>query len=199
MESWLTSTPYPGMILWIVLYISDYYMTLNSAKGFQEIGHFHFEGSFELTPQFQEDINKQKRISRRHIIFLVVYTLVILVAWWLFAKTLKAEWLYSIYLGTLILMEVAVHLRHFRNLHMVKAIKNEGGVEGDITYQKKLSYRISANEFQTFAWLFFIVAVITYSPFFLGGVISCFGISFRHNAYAKRAAGTPKAVHADHS
>ncbi len=199
MEAWLTSTPYPGMILWIVLYISDYYMTLSSAKGFQEIGHFHFEGSFELTPQFQEDINKQRKISRRHILFLVVYTLVILFAWWLFAKTFKAEWLYSIYLGTLILMEVAVHQRHFRNVSMVNAIKKEGGVEGEITYQKKLSYRVSANEFQVFAGLFFIVAVITYSPFFLGGAISCFGIGVRHNIYAGRAARASKVANADHS
>ena len=203
MEHWLTITPYPGMILWIVLYISDYYLTLKSAKGFLEIGHFHFEGSFELTPQFQNDINKQAPVSKRHITYLVIYTLVILLIWWIFAKTLNAEWLYSVYLGALILMEVAVHMRHLRNLHMVKIIKSEGGVDGDITYQKKFSYRISAHEFLVIAGLFLIVAALTFSPFFLGGAIACLGINIRHNRHANRIIKSQQAstmdINANHS
>jgi hypothetical protein len=57
MEGWLATSPWPGVILWISLYISDYYLTIYSARGFREIGHFQFEDSFELTPQYQKDID----------------------------------------------------------------------------------------------------------------------------------------------
>ncbi len=31
MEFWLSTSPIPGVILWIILYISDYYLTIYSA------------------------------------------------------------------------------------------------------------------------------------------------------------------------
>ncbi len=79
MEYWLSTSPAPGVILWIILYISDYYLTIYSARGFREIGHFQFEGSFELTPQYQKDIDTLRPVSRRHITLLFVYSLIILI------------------------------------------------------------------------------------------------------------------------
>jgi len=35
METWLTLTPWLGVVLWIILYISDYYLTIYSARGFR--------------------------------------------------------------------------------------------------------------------------------------------------------------------
>ena len=75
MEFWLATSPVPGVMLWIILYISDYVLTIYSARGFREIGHFQFEGSFELTPQFQRDIDALKPVSTRHIILLLLYSL----------------------------------------------------------------------------------------------------------------------------
>lgn len=187
MESWLTYGPLPGMILWIILYISDYYLTLYSAKGFREIGHFHFEKSFELTPQYQKDIDGLVKISRRHITLLVVYTLVLLLLWWIFADLLHAGWIYSIYLGMFILMEVAVHFRHLRNVFMIRLVRMHGGVDGDVTYHQWFSYRVSANEMYMIALLYLFVAIITFSLFFLGGALMCFGLGVRHNYYAKKA------------
>ena len=69
---WFSTSPWPGLILWIVLYISDYYLTLYAARGFKEIGHIQFEGSYELTPQYQKDIDALTPVSRRHLIALVL-------------------------------------------------------------------------------------------------------------------------------
>jgi hypothetical protein len=187
MEYWLTYSPLPGMILWIFLYISDYYLTLYSAKGFREIGHIHFEKSFELTPQYQKDIDGLVKVSRRHIALLVVYTLVLLLLWWIFADLLYAGWIYSIYLGMSILMEVAVHLRHLRNVFMIRLVRAHGGIDGEVTYRQWFSYRVSANEMYLIALLYLFVAIITFSLFFLGGALMCFGLGVRHNYYAKKA------------
>ena len=190
MEYWLTTSPWPGVFLWIVLYISDYYLTIYSARGFRNIGHFRFEGSFELTPLYQKDIDALKPISRRHILLLVLTTLLIAVIWWITMRLIIfpfAYLLYLLYLGMFILLEVAVHLRHLRNISLIREIRKGGGVEGQISYRKWFSYRISAAEFYVYAGLFFLFAVLAYSPFFLGGALTCLATGIKHSRLAKRA------------
>jgi hypothetical protein len=190
MEFWLATSPIPGVILWIILYISDYTLTIYSARGFREIGHFKFEGSFELTPQFQKDIDTLKPFSKRHVILLVLYSLLIVFIWWFTKRLLFLPWTYLLYLGMFLLLEVGVHLRHLRNISLIREISKNGGVEGQISYKKWFSYRISASEFYLYSALFLIFAVLTYSPFFLGGAIMCFGTGFKHGRLAKKAKST---------
>ena len=187
MELWLARSPWLGMILWIILYISDYFLTVYSARGFKEIGHFQFEGSFELTPQYQKDIDALKPISRLHIILLVLYSLLILAIWWVFVYLLGLPWTYLLYLGMFLLLEVAVHLRHLRNVFLIREIRKNNGVDGQITYRKWFSYRVSAFELYLYFGLFLIVAALTSSPLFLGGALMCFGTGFKHNRLAKKA------------
>jgi len=194
MEFWLAGSPIPGVILWIIFYVSDYYLTIYSARGFREIGHFQFEGSFELTPLYQKDIDALKPVSKQHIILLVLYSLLIVFIWWFTKRLLFFPWTYLLYLGMFLLLEVAVHLRHLRNISLIREIRRNGGVEGEIKYQKWFSYRISASEFYLYSALFFVFAVLTYSPFFLGGSIMCFGTGFKHNRLAKKAKSNPLQV-----
>jgi len=191
MEYWLSTSPIPGMILWIILYISDYSLTIYSARGFREIGHFQFEGSFELTPQYQKDVDALKPVSKRHIILLALSSLLIVFIWWFTKRLLFFPWTYLLYLGMFLLGEVAVHLR---NLSLIREIRKGGGVEGQIFYKKWFSYRISASEFYLYSVLFLIMAVLTYSPFFLGGAIMCYGTGFKHSRLAKKAKMTAQAA-----
>src|SRR5919108_317601 len=163
MEYWLSTSPWPGVILWIILYISDYYLTLYSARGFREIGHFQFEGSFELTPQYQSDIDALRPLSKLHVMLLFLYSLLILVIWWLTQYFLDLPWAYLLYLGMFLLLEVAVHLRHLRNVSLIREVRRSGGVEGEIRYKKWFSYRISASELYLYATLFLLIALLTYS------------------------------------
>jgi hypothetical protein len=194
METWLATSPWPGVVLWIILYISDYYLTLYSARGFREIGHFQFEGSFELTPQYQQDIDALKPVSRLHIVLMIAYSLLIFAIWWLTRIIVYIQWSYLLYLGMFLLLEVAVHLRHLRNVSLIREIKKNGGVEGQISYRKWFTYRISAFEFYMFFGLFLLTAALTYSLFFLGGAIMCFGTGFKHSRLAKKAKSAPQAV-----
>ena len=194
MEFWLSTSPIPGVILWITLYISDYYLTIYSARGFREVGHFHFEGSFELTPQYQKDIDALKPVSRRHVISLALSSLFIVLIWWLTKRLPFFPWTYLLYLGMFLLLEVAVHLRHLRNISLIREIRKGGGVEGEIRYRKWFSYRISASELHLYSVLFLIFAVLTYSPFFLGGAIMCFATGVRHSRLAKKTKSNPVSI-----
>jgi hypothetical protein len=188
MEYWLSISPWPGVILWIILYISDYYLTIYSARGFREIGHFQFE-VFELTPQYQKEVEALKPVSKLHVTLLILYSLLILLIWWFTNRILSFPWTYlaySLYLGMFLLLEVAVHFRHFRNVFLIREVKKNGGVEGQISYGKWFSYKISAFDFYMFSALFLIVAVLRYSPFFLGGAIMCLATGIKHSRLAKK-------------
>lgn len=194
MQYWLSTNPWYGIILWIILYTSDYYLTIYGARGFREIGHIQFEGSFELTPQYQKDINVLKPISRLHITLLILYSLLILVIWWVTRLSSYLAWTYPLYLGMFLLLEVAIHVRHLRNVAIIREIRKHGGVDGQIVYRKWFSYRISANDLYISATVFFLVAVLTYSLFFLGGAIMCYATGFKHARLAKKANIASKAA-----
>lgn len=190
MENWLATSPWIGVILWVILYVSDYYLTVYSARGYREIGVFHFEGSFELTPQFQKDIDALNPISRLHLVLLVVYSLIIYGLWWFFSWLPYFGGLYTLYLGMFLLIEVTVHFRHFRSVFLIREIRKHGGVEGQITYRRWFTYKLSAHDLYSFAGVFLLVAALTYSPFFLGGAIMCAGTGLKHSLLARKAKKT---------
>jgi hypothetical protein len=187
---WFSISPWPGLILWILLYISDYYLTLYTARGFKEIGHIQFEGSFELTPQYQKDIDALRPISKRHLIALALSSLIILLLWWLTRLNFYLELAYPLFLGMFLLLEVAIHLRHFRNVGLVRTARKYGGIEGQITYKKWFSYRNSANDLYIMSALFLFIALLTFNQFFLGGAITCLATGIQHKRLAVKAGVT---------
>ena len=191
MEYLLATSPWYGVILWIILYISDYSLTITSARGFREIGHFKFEGSFELTPQFQKDVDALKPVSKRHVILLFLINFLIVLLWLLTRLLPFFPWTYLFLLGIFLFMEVGIHLRHLRNISLIHEIRKGGGVEGQIFYHKSFSYRISALEFYMFSILFLVIAVLTYSPFFLGGAFACLAVGSNHNKLSQKTKANP--------
>ena len=111
MESWLTLNPWIGMILWTIIYISDYVMTIASARKYKSNPHIEFEGSYELTAQFEKDVNALNPVSKRHILMLILTNLLLIIFWQLFSL-LQFQRGFAFVLGMLLLMEIGVHLRH---------------------------------------------------------------------------------------
>ena len=114
MQYWLTTSPLYGVILCIILYTSDYYLTIYSARGFRKIGHIQFEGSFELTPEYQKNVDALNHILKRHLIALVLTSLILALIWWLTRLRFYLELAYLLFLGMFLLLEIAIHLRMCR-------------------------------------------------------------------------------------
>src|SRR5258706_10831875 len=167
LEHLLAVSPWPGVILWTMLYISDYYLTIYSARGLKEIGHFQTEGSFELTPQYQKDIDALKPISKRHITLLILYSLVLLVLWWVFDRLLFFPWAYRLYLGMFLLLEIAVHIRHLRNVFIVREVRKNGGMDGQGTYREWVSCQVFPAQLYSFNGLVLIASLFAFISFFL--------------------------------
>ena len=118
----LTDTIWPGVLLWVALYISDYWCTLTCARmyrgGVQHV--VAFEGSYELTPYYQKDVDALRWMSPRFVVALVA-SVGVLVAPWSVSRQ-EAASAYAFGLGALVLVEAAVHVRHVRNLYIFKRI-----------------------------------------------------------------------------
>ncbi len=180
MEQWLTNSPWPGMVLWTLIYISDYYMTIASARKYQNHPNLGFEGSFELTPQFQKDVDALKPISRRHILMLLLTNILLLFLWWLFSLVDFPQG-FLLPLGMFLLMEVAVHFRHFRTYHLLTQVEKHGGMEGRVVQSRWLTYNTSAFELLSMGVLFLLASILTFSLFFFGGALACFALAYSHH------------------
>lgn len=199
MEYWLTLSPWPGLLLWTLVYLSDYWMTIKVARMYRANLNFEFEGSVELTPQFEKDVDALKPVSRRHIRMLILTNIILVIFWWLF-MLVEYPAGFAFVLGMLILMEVGVHLRHFRSYFMLAQIKSLGGLEGKLYYRRWFIFSNSAFEFFSLAIVFLLTALLTRSLFFAGGAAACLSLAFNHYKHYRqlyKQASAPAANPAD--
>ena len=176
------------LAIWGFIYLSDYYLTIVSAKMYRGImqEHVHYEGSFELTPQFQKDVDGLRLLSPQFIIRWLVSFPLLYFVWWSSVKALQQPAFFSFLMGALILREIAVHLRHFRNLALYNFGKS-GGVKGRIEYSRWLILKLSAAELLSFSVIYGFLALMERSWFFLGGVLGCLVVAFQHWRLSKKA------------
>ena len=171
-----------AIIVWGIIYLSDYCLTIYTAHLYQT--HLRkyviFEGSFELTPYFQKDVNALRRVSPRFLALWLLSFILLFLIWFLAVRLLGAPWIFSLVFGSLFLREVAIHMRHIRNLTLSLLTHTAGGLKGQIEYSRWLILKLSAAELLSFAGLFFLTYLALGSLLFLGGAISCFYTGLQH-------------------
>ena len=175
------------MLVWGVLYTSDYALTIICAR-LRRAGadqKLVVEGSYELTPYFQREIDSLKWISPRFLAALLWSEGLLALAWVLVTSQSLPE-LYALVLGAMILLELAVHVRHFRNLFLFWAIRHTDVVRGRIEYSRPLAYRMSSYDLLAFAGLFFLLCMFMPNLFLLGGAMSCLLAAEKHRRLAKK-------------
>lgn len=188
MSSYLFDSWIPGTALWVVMYVSDYACTIASARLYRSGANQHivFEGSFELTPYFEKDIDALRRVSPRFIVALALFVCALVYIWF---STQWIPWLaplYEVVLGSLILLQCMVHMRHFRNLHLFRSLQKDAGLRGRLEYPRPLILRASAAEGLSFATMYLLLAVAFASWFFLGGALSCLALWSKHRSLARQ-------------
>jgi hypothetical protein len=121
---------WPGLLVWVVLYTSDYLLTLAGARlyhaGVRET--IVFQGSYELTPYYQDDVDSLRVFSPRFVLALAVTTLLLGVIWQLSLGVISYPPAYLVGFGGLVLLELAIHVRHVRNLFLFRAVLARAGV-----------------------------------------------------------------------
>jgi hypothetical protein len=90
--------------------------------------------------------------------------------------------------GSLILLELTVHIRHLRNLFMFRAIGKSDCVRGRIEYSRPFILQMSSNELFAFSGMFLLLFAFTQSWFVLGGAATCLSTAIKHRRLARKAA-----------
>jgi len=101
LREFFLTTPWPGVAVWCILYVSDFVLTVTCARLYKRAvaDKIVFEGSFELNPFFQRDIDSLSFVSPRFLATLVLNAVLLVIIWALEHDSLPD--LYSFLLGRL--------------------------------------------------------------------------------------------------
>jgi hypothetical protein len=179
-------SPWPGMFIWAVLYVSDYSFTIVCAGLYRRQGKVEHEGSFELNPIFQADINALRRISPRFITLLIVSEAALWFVWSYTSRPHELPEAYQFLFGAMVCVELALHIRHVRNYYSFTRVLASSSVRGHMAYSRVLILRASASELLTFSGFFAILFMITTSWFLLGGAVGCAYEGLSHASLAQK-------------
>lgn len=70
----LLESAWLGPLLWAASYVSDFLLTLSCARMYRAQDMIVFEGSYEITPLFQADVDALRQISPRFLVALIAST-----------------------------------------------------------------------------------------------------------------------------
>lgn len=176
------------LALWIVLYISDYALTLygarlRSAQGAQAIST---QGSYELNSYFVQDIDKGRLVSIRFLVALAFTTALLALLWLLAQRAFRGQLLLEFGIGAMVLLELTIHMRHLRNILSFRRQTVPGEMQGAIHYSRRFIYWTSALDLALFALLYLVLYLFVGEVWFLGGVASCGALALRHRLRVRR-------------
>jgi hypothetical protein len=194
----LYASPLPGLVIWAVLYTSDLLFTMACARLYQAGARnvVVFEGSYEITPYYQNDVDRLRIFSPRFVAALAATGAIQVMIWFLTMRALILPDIYFFALGAMVLVELTIHVRHVRNLFLFRSLAAGEGITGRIEYPRPIMLRLSAVEILSFAGLYLVLFVFTGSWFVLGGAMACLSLAFNHQKLArahKPAAPSPQA------
>jgi hypothetical protein len=191
----LVENAWAAIAVWTAIYISDYILSVWSAKLYSKGAseHVMFTGSLEITPQFQDDIQARRTFSLRFLRALIFSLVTISVAWVVCVRWIDLPQAFTMLMGALICLEATAHIRHVRNIVFMKSLIGRHGLKGRIEYPRWLSLRLSSVEILGFAVLFLVAFLLSASWFFAGGALACLLTGIKHREWAAEADSAPTA------
>ena len=177
-----------ALLLWALLYISDYYLTIWAARLYRmrASSHIAINGSLEITPYFREDIDSIRLFSPRFLRVLILSLLLLTFIWIISIRILGVPSLFRAVIGGFILLEATAHMRHVRNIAFMRRISTNEGLKGKIEYPRWLSLEIASVELIAFAVVFVIAFVLIHDWFFAGGVVACLLTGLLHLSWSHK-------------
>jgi len=111
LSNFFFNTLWPGLTVWSVPFISDYVLTITCARLYRAGASEKLvvEGSYEITPYFQRDIDSLRLVSPRFLATLLLGAVMLTAVWFLAGQSLPG--LYNFALGSMILVQLTVHTR----------------------------------------------------------------------------------------
>lgn len=179
-----------GPLVTAVVYLSDYYLTIRSARLYHAGGKDYMEvqGSYELNPTYEADIDSLRMFSPRLALTLLATTAFLLAVWLLavWEPILPPEF-YLFALGSFVCLQGPIHVRHMQNLVLFRHAIAGRGVSGSVRFERWLSLDISAAGMFVAAAFFLLWFLLTGSWFLIGGAMSCAVVGLKQRQLARQA------------
>jgi len=172
-----------SIILWVVLFLGDHYMTVFAAKLHKALGEqqLTFQNGYELNPNFEKEVANFQWFTRKHFNALIggIFTLSFLRLW-------GGKTIFEFFIGAFLLQWFYIDLTNIVNILSLQDIRKPGSLTGKIEYSYWLSQRQVAFRNISQAILFSIAALATMRLFFWGGVAGLLFTGTRHLNLANR-------------
>ena len=161
--------------VWVLLTISDSFLTIQGAKLYGRAARKHFSGSYELETEHQEDVDAFRVISFKFILDLVLYCGLL----WIIYSAAYTR-VFAFVWGGLFFIQIAIHLRHFQNLFVFYYANRSKGIKGQVEYERKLMLCMSSTDLLGIGFLLLMAFLFTGSLVILGGAAACGFTAVRH-------------------
>lgn len=180
----LARSPWLGPFLCLVTRFSDRFFTVRNARLDRAQSTLIHEGSFEINPHSQRDVDALRTFSASFVPMLLGPAVFALIVRFAVGESADLRGVYLLVLGFFLLCQLAIHYRHARTWYLFKAVTPF--TSGKIETPKGASLRASVFEFVCFAALYLAIYAVTGSFFVLGGVLGCVTIAGIHYRIARR-------------
>src|SRR5258708_843580 len=176
-----------AIVLWVLVYSCDYYLNLygNRLRTSYASAHIGIDGSYELNPYYQRDIDSNNRFSRRFLFMLVLFSVYLAVMWYI-AQTLNLPEAFSIAAGVVLLLEGPVIATHVQNISMYTFLKTPDAVWGKITYARWITLTLAGRIFGYWLVAYATLFLLTGSWLFVGGALSMLSLFIRYSSRGQR-------------
>lgn len=177
-----------ALLIWIGLYISDYVLTLVGARAQAKRAaqSISLQGSYELNAYYVKDVDARRTISPRFILALAWTTFLLAMIWLIARLNDFGVDMFELAFGGLVLLELAVHVRHLRNIFSFRRQMQAGEIQGTIQFARRYVYWVSALDLFLYAGFYLLLYLLVGRIFFLGGVVACGALGIRHRLRMKR-------------
>ncbi len=183
-ELYILSRPWIPALLWVVLYTSDYYLTLLGARLHEKQQIVLMKGGYELTPEYQNDIKTFRRFSPRFFVWLLYGFVILLLLGYIGFPTYG----YGVAVGALIVTQLIAHVRHIDNICFFRSLlKPDPGMSGQLIMTAASSYARSSEQLAASAGMLLVLSAFTSSVILLGGACSVGLLAWQHRNLARKS------------
>lgn len=172
-----------GPALCLATRFSDRLMTVHNARLYKAQTQIAVDGSFEINPRSQADIDALRIFSVRFVPMLFAPAVCAVI--FRLAEQWDADFS-AVYLGVLgmfLLKQLAIHIGHARTWYLFKV--SLPFMCGSLETPRGVELRASAFKFLNFAVLFLAIYGVTDSFFVLGGACGCTVMAVSHHGLAR--------------
>jgi hypothetical protein len=162
-------------------FVLDLTLTLLGARASERVrDRWSVEGSYELNPRWQSQIDARRLLSPRFVLVAAGIPVVLIAERQLLLVAELDMTFFAAGIGAFLLLQAPTIMTHVANLTTLRDLADLTAFEGRVRLSRWFVYRESAWHYARFSALWLLLWVGSQQAFFLGGAFGCAVIATQH-------------------